>query len=93
MSDYRECAKSVRRLPSLAEDRVRLRALFALVVSSFLPAATAQVSEFTKEMSRRLNIIAGERALDCGAVALDGDRNPKPALQCARRAIKKKIPF
>jgi hypothetical protein len=55
--------------------------------------AFSQVSAFTTEMDRRLRAIAGDNALSCGTVAIEGDRNPEPALKCARRAIANKVAF
>lgn len=42
-------------------------------------------------MDRRMRIIAGNDALDCGRVKLDGD--PKASLKCAHQAISKKRAF
>ncbi len=42
-------------------------------------------------MDRRMRLIAGNDALDCGRVKLNGD--PKASLRCARQAISKKRAF
>lgn len=42
-------------------------------------------------MDRRMRLIAGNDALDCGRVKVDGD--PKASLACARQAISKKRAF
>lgn len=55
--------------------------------------AFSQVSDYTAEMDRRLRVIAGNNAFNCGAVLGDGERNPEPVLKCARRAIGNKLPF
>ncbi len=44
-------------------------------------------------MNRRLLAIAGNNALNCGEVLVDGNRDPGPMLTCARKAIAKKRPF
>jgi TonB family protein len=42
-------------------------------------------------MDRRMRLIAGNDALDCGRVKLNGD--PKPSLRCARKAISHRRAF
>jgi TonB family protein len=42
-------------------------------------------------MDRRMRLIAGNDALDCGRMKVDGD--PKPGLRCARRSISRKHTF
>lgn len=42
-------------------------------------------------MDRRMRVLAGKDALDCGRVKLDGD--PRASLRCARRAISKRRAF
>jgi hypothetical protein len=64
--------------------------MFCLGASSI---AKTQVSAFTAEMDRRLRTVAGNDALNCGAVLVDGDRNPETVLKCVRKAISKKAAF
>jgi hypothetical protein len=45
------------------------------------------------KMDRRLRAVAGDNALNCGAVTVDWDRNPDTMLKCARKAIAKGISF
>lgn len=72
---------------------VRFATIVTLIVLELCVASVSQVSAYTVEMDRRLRTIAGDNALNCGAVALDGDRNPEPVLKCARKAIGKKLAF
>jgi hypothetical protein len=67
--------------------------IVAVIVLELCAESVSQVSAYTAEMDPRLRTIAGDNALNCGAVTIDGDRNPEPVLKCARRAIGKKLAF
>jgi TonB family protein len=56
------------------------------------PAACICSAEYLGTlMDRRMRLIAGNDALDCGRVKLNGD--PRASLRCARQAISKKRAF
>ncbi|MGB6477369.1 MAG: hypothetical protein WBF04_25225 [Candidatus Sulfotelmatobacter sp.] len=73
--------------------RLQSVALMVAFLGGLSSVALTQVSDYTAEMDRRLRTIAGSSALNCGTVAIGGDRNPEPMLKCARRAIGKKRAF
>jgi len=77
----------MRRRATTSADIARFLAVLCLCC---LPLS-AQIDDTSGVMDKRMRVIAGENALDCGRVRVGV--NAEPALRCARKSIKRKQPF